>query len=122
MKERPLITVENGTLWFYSRYEDRKRVKELFPQASWDPNRRAWKPPEVRLNTLDAFEAMFREFPSTEEARKALEEKVASLQQFQDQLKVAQQVKTGELGEIQRSEEHTSELQSRENLVCRLLL
>lgn len=101
MKERPLITVENGTLWFYSRYEDRKRVKELFPQASWDPNRRAWKLPEVRLNTLDAFEAMFREFPSTEEARKALEEKVASLQQFQDQLKVAQQVKTGELGEIQ---------------------
>src|SRR5690606_40110787 len=28
----------------------------------------------------------------------------------------------GRLGEHQRSEEHTSELQSRENLVCRLLL
>src|SRR5207302_9671171 len=27
-----------------------------------------------------------------------------------------------QLGEVRRSEEHTSELQSRENLVCRLLL
>src|SRR5690606_42118884 len=28
----------------------------------------------------------------------------------------------GEIGQVGRSEEHTSELQSRENLVCRLLL
>ena len=77
-QQRPLITVENGTLWFYSRYEDRVRLKELFPKASWDANRRAWKLPEVRLNTREAFEALFHEFPSTDEARKALEEKVAS--------------------------------------------
>ena len=100
-QQRPLITVENGTLWFYSRYEDRVRLKELFPKASWDANRRAWKLPEVRLNTREAFEALFHEFPSTDEARKALEEKVASFRQFQDQLKTAQQLKTGELGEIQ---------------------
>src|SRR5690606_39659554 len=31
-------------------------------------------------------------------------------------------VDPGELRELRRSEEHTSELQSRENLVCRLLL
>lgn len=101
MKERPLITIENGTLRFYSRYEDRGRLKELFPKALWDANRRAWKLPEIRLNNLDDFEALFGEFPSTDEARKALEEKVASLRQFQDQLKMAQQLKTGELGEIQ---------------------
>ena len=99
--QRPLITIENGTLWFYSRYEDRGRLKELFPKASWDANRRAWKLPEIRFNTLEAFEALFHEFPSTDEARKALEEKVASLRQFQDQLNTAQQLKTGELGEIQ---------------------
>src|SRR5690606_39208973 len=27
-QQRPLITVENGTLWFWSRYEDRGRLKE----------------------------------------------------------------------------------------------
>src|SRR5690606_20109912 len=101
MKERPLITIENGTLWFYSRYEDRGRLKELFPKASWDANRRAWKLPEIRPNTLDAFEDLFREFPGTDQARKALEEKAASFLQFHDQLKTAQQIKTGELGEIQ---------------------
>src|SRR5690606_16352092 len=85
----------------YSRYEDRGRVKALLPKASWDADRRAWKLPEIRLNTLDAFEALFHEFPSTDEARKALEEKVASIRQFQDRLKTAQQLKTGELGEIQ---------------------
>src|SRR5690606_27971852 len=63
--------------------------------------RRAWKLPEIRLNTLDAFEALFREFPSTDEARKALEEEVAPLRQFQDQIKTAQRLKTGELGEVQ---------------------
>src|SRR5690606_14965364 len=77
------------------------RLKELFPKASWDSNRRAWKLPEIRFNILDAFETLFREFPSTDQARKALEEKVASLRQFQDQLKTAQQLKTGELGETQ---------------------
>jgi len=99
-QQRPLITVENGTLWFYSRYENRERLKELFPKAWWDANRRAWKLPEARFNTLEAFEALFHEFPSTDEARKALEEKVASLRQFQDQLKTAKQLKTGELDEI----------------------
>ncbi len=101
IKERPLIIVENGTLWFYSRYEDRGRLKELLPKASWDANRRAWKLPEVRLNTREAFEALFHEFPSTDEARKALEEKVSSFRQFQDQLETAQQLKIGELEEIQ---------------------
>src|SRR5690606_41292785 len=41
------------------------------------------------------------------------------------QIKVAQGAKPGEGGQLpgpKRSEEHTSELQSRENLVCRLLL
>src|SRR5260370_25495372 len=37
-------------------------------------------------------------------------------------LKLRRLVKTGELGAIRRSEEHTSELQSHLNLVCRLLL
>src|SRR5690606_35158441 len=32
-QQRPLITIENGTLWFYSRYEDRGRLKELLPKA-----------------------------------------------------------------------------------------
>src|SRR5690606_12127651 len=100
-KERPLITVESGILWFYSRYEDRGRLKELLPKASWDPNRRAWKLPEIRFNTLEAFETLFREFPSTDEARKALEEKGSSFRQFQDQLKTAQQLKTGELVKVQ---------------------
>lgn len=100
IQQRPLITVENGTLWFYSRYEDRGRLKELFPKALWDANRRAWKLPEIRFNKLEAFKLLFREFPSTDEARKALEEKVASLRQFQDQLKTAQQLKMGELEEI----------------------
>src|SRR5690554_5978237 len=93
-QKRPLITVEKGTLRFYSRYEDRGRMKELFPKDSWDANRRAWKLPKIGFNTLEAFEALFHEFPSTDEARKALEEKVASLRQFRDQLKTAQQLKT----------------------------
>src|SRR5690606_39795925 len=35
---------------------------------------------------------------------------------------MSQSLSSGERIEIRRSEEHTSELQSRENLVCRLLL
>src|SRR5207302_11228154 len=35
---------------------------------------------------------------------------------------VAQLAESGEFDRVGRSEEHTSELQSRENLVCRLLL
>src|SRR5690606_4315576 len=81
-QQRPLITVESGTLWFYSRYEDRVRLKGLFPKAPWDANRRAWRLPEVQVNTLEAFEALFREFPSTDGARKALEERVAFIRQF----------------------------------------
>src|SRR5690606_5602906 len=34
----------------------------------------------------------------------------------------ARQATSGEVKDLRRSEEHTSELQSRENLVCRLLL
>src|SRR2546422_5995400 len=42
--------------------------------------------------------------------------------QFWFHQRVARPKRTGIVGEFQRSEEHTSELQSRLHLVCRLLL
>src|SRR5690606_26481085 len=62
------------------------------------------------------------------EAREALEEAVAATDDdltakyLEEGSLSAEELRQGLAGAVKRSEEHTSELQSRENLVCRLLL
>src|SRR3990167_4335420 len=70
-----------------------------------------------------------RELARLDEALAGEQSKVAAAEQRIKTLQLAQKDKEGELqaGEanvrkLQRSEEHTSELQSQSNLVCRLLL
>src|SRR5438270_9416619 len=56
-------------------------------------------------STLFPYTTLFRSFVARGEHRRGSAARLA-----------------GELGEVLRSEEHTSELQSQSNLVCRLLL
>src|SRR2546427_7030652 len=71
-------------------------------------------------STLFPYTTLFRSRPAEE--RRVAPEVVARLplQIRVDRVEVAQSVVAG--GAEQRSEEHTSELQSQSNLVCRLLL
>lgn len=86
-QQRPLVTVEGGDLVFYSRFQDRDFIKELFPKRlSWDPTRKAWRLPPVTEDNVTSFRTLLKEFPATREAQKAIATVEAQVQHFQDQL------------------------------------
>src|SRR5690606_41555691 len=67
----------------------------------------------------DIAEASFAEL---QRQHAALQESETRYRQLSEQLQVQVAAQVKVIEQTQRSEEHTSELQSRENLVCRLLL
>src|SRR3712207_7345699 len=78
-------------------------------------------------STLFPYTTLFRSFPSLLEPRRRAERALAAGGQEAyvhgvSTRKVDELVKALGMGGISRSEEHTSELQSRQYLVCRLLL
>src|SRR5690606_40368873 len=101
-----------------------------------------------KLKKFDLMEKICRELEDVRNSQQAVLEKIGKIevdnielgdqilesrlpeiyQQTADTQDVIKEVleafqqKTDEFGDANRSEEHTSELQSRENLVCRLLL
>src|SRR5690606_14643045 len=73
---------------------------------------------DVSMPVMDGLEAtrrLHRELPTS---------RVVILTVSEDEANLFEAIKSGAVGYVlkNRSEEHTSELQSRENLVCRLLL
>lgn len=93
-QQRPLVTVEDGELVFYSRFQDRDFIKELFPKRlRWDPTRKAWRLPPVTMDNVTSFRTLLKEFPATPEAQKAIATVEAQIQHFQDQLAEGLKVK-----------------------------
>src|SRR2546427_6606947 len=71
-------------------------------------------------STLFPYTTLFRSIPFERGGRNRFEELVSHLH-IQDR-RIPQGFRRVDLGRDARSEEHTSELQSQSNLVCRLLL
>src|SRR5690625_6342249 len=75
----------------------------------------------VSTNEMGAAFTPF--FPSTPKEQTILQEQADQIYEiFLDRVAQARHMTLDEVNEIARSEEHTSELQSRGHLVCRLLL
>src|SRR5690606_35634205 len=93
-QQRPLVTVEGGDLVFYSRFQDRDFIKELFPKRlRWYPTRKAWRLPPVSMDNVTSFRTLLKKFPATPEAQKAVATVEAQVQHFQDQLAEGLKVK-----------------------------
>src|SRR5690606_41867677 len=82
-----------------------------FPYTTLFRSRNDRHPPDERARRLPESGARPHRWPSVERQRSPQHRHRPSDRNEQERR-----------GEIDRSEEHTSELQSRENLVCRLLL
>src|SRR5690606_39298996 len=74
-------------------------------------------PKGVNEKTLEGYE---QDVKQAEEEERRRRQEIEESQRMQNQ-EESQELEQG-TGTMERSEEHTSELQSRENLVCRLLL
>lgn len=86
-QQRPLVTVEDGGLVFYSRFQDRDLVKELFSKGlRWDSTKKAWRLPPVTGDNVTSFRTLLDKFQATHEAREAVSTVEAQVQYFQDQL------------------------------------
>lgn len=93
-QQRPLVTVEDGELVFYSRFQDRDLVKELFPKRlRWDSNKRVWRLPHVTVDNVTNFQALLKEFPATQEAKEVIATVEAQIQHFQKQLAEGLEIK-----------------------------
>ena len=93
-QQRPLVTVEDGGLVFYSRFQDRDLVKELFSKSlRWDSTKKAWRLPPVTGDNVTSFRTLLEKFPATHEAREAVSTVEAQVQYFQDQLAEGLKVK-----------------------------
>src|SRR3712207_9386727 len=73
-------------------------------------------------STLFPYTTLFRSGPSTMSVLRSLESKIADLVEGTFGRVFRSEVRPVELARGLRLEEHTSELQSRQYLVCRLLL
>lgn len=92
--QRPLVTVEDGGLVFYSRFQDRDLIKKLFPKRlRWDSTKKAWRLPPVTVDNVTSFRALLEEFPATQEAKKAIATVEAQVQFFWDQLTEGLEIK-----------------------------
>ena len=86
-QQRPLVTVEDGELVFYSRFQDREFIKKQFPKRlRWDSTKKAWRLPPVTVDNVTSFRTLLEEFPATQEAKEEIATVEAQIQHFQDQL------------------------------------
>src|SRR5690606_25742251 len=93
-QQRPLVTVEDGELVFYSRFQDRDFIKELFPKGlRWDSVKKVWKLPNVTADNVTSFRTLLKEFPATQEAKKEIAAVEAQIQHFQNQLAEGHKIK-----------------------------
>ncbi len=93
-QQRPLVTVEDGELVFYSRFQDRDLVKELFPKRlRWDSSKRVWRLPPVTVDNVTSFRALLKEFPATQVVKEVIATVEAQMQHFQKQLAEGLEIK-----------------------------
>lgn len=93
-QQRPLVTVEDEELVFYSRFQDRDLVKKLFPKRlRWDSIKRVWRLPSVTVDNVTSFRTLLEEFPATQEAKEVIATVEAQVQHFQNQLAEGLEIK-----------------------------
>lgn len=94
LQQRPLVTVEDGELVFYSRFQDRDLIKKLFPKRlRWDSTRKVWRLLSVTVDNVTSFRTLLGEFPATQEAKKVIATVEAQIQHFQNQLAEGLEIK-----------------------------
>jgi len=93
-QQRPLVTVEDGGLVFYSRFQDRDFIKNLFPKGlRWDSTKKVWRLPPITVDSITSFRTLLEEFPATQEAKETIATVEAQIQHFQNQLAEGLEIK-----------------------------